>query len=167
MLRGCPGTKAELSRKRTRLGPDSGTKTEVSRGNSPKTRVSEAVSKLPQQKTPGQGVPYRESLGLSPRFPWDISVFVPEFSSRAALRGAAQALRLPRCHANRCVRIKEACVRRIARPPSLRLTGARARSTIPLAWAKKGSNDPFRHRIKRDEARRDPKGAKRPMREWG
>lgn len=103
----CPGTKAELSRKNTRSGPDSGTKTESSHESSPKTRASEVVPKWPQHKTPGQDVPYRESFRPFPRLPWDDSLFVPESSPHAALRAAAQALRLPRCyHANRCVRIK-------------------------------------------------------------
>lgn len=68
---------------------------------------------------------------------------------------------------NRCVRIKETCIRQIVRSLSHRLTGASACSTIPLAMAKQGANDPFRHRIKRNNARRDSKRAKRPMREWG
>ena len=152
--------------KSTRSGRDSGTKTALSHGESPESGRQRKYRNQLNKKAPGHRIPHRESLGLSPRFPWDTSVFVPEFPSPAVLRRAAQALRPPHCYANRCARIKEACVRQITRSLSLRLIRARTRLTIPLAWAKKGANDPFRHRIKRINTRRDSRRAKRPMREW-
>ncbi len=128
---GCPGTKAELSRKSSRSGPDSGTKTEVSHGNSPESGRQRRLRDQLSKKTPGHGIPCFEGLRPFPLLPWDTSVFVPEFPSPAVLRGAAQALRPPRCYrTNRCVRIKETCMRQIIRSLSHHLTRASACSTI-------------------------------------
>ena len=98
-----PGAKAELFRKSTRSGRDSGTKTEVSHGSSPEPGRQRRPRDQLSKKTPGHGIPHLEGLRPFLWLPWDTSVFVPESSLHAALRRATQPSRsaFPACACRR------------------------------------------------------------------
>lgn len=82
---------------------DSGTKTEVSHGSGPESGRQRRPRNQLSKKAPDHGIPCFEGLHPFPLLPWDDSVFVPESSPHAALRGATQPSRpaFPACTCRR------------------------------------------------------------------